>query len=67
MRPSEGVAVVQQIAVIGQVEPGQPDVPVFPKRFPQRQVEGFMRGQMLRPFAVNDGDEVTVVPAIAGG
>ena len=48
MGPAEGVAVVQQVSAVGQVEGVQGKRPVFSERFAERLPEGGVRTQKAR-------------------
>src|SRR6476646_3517956 len=54
VRAAEGVAVVEQVAVIGEVERGESRRPVFAKGLAQAQVGAGMRRQVARAVAIQE-------------
>ena len=58
MRAAEGIAVIEQVTLVGKVQGGKPDVPLLPKRPSQGKVVSGVRRQMLRTFPVEESRSV---------
>src|SRR5438270_5901005 len=69
MCAAEGVAVVEQVARIGEVQSCQAHRPLFAKSFSQRNIVGAVRGEMFGAVTVHEPRTVVVVerrPAAEG-
>jgi len=65
VRPAEGIAVIQQIPLIGEVQRGQAHIPILAKRLAKRQIVRRVRRQMPRPFAVEETGPITDIKVSA--
>src|SRR4051812_12740098 len=66
VRSSKSVGVIQQVMMVREVEPGNPDAPAFAEGFAQSQAVSRMRGQVRGAFAVEKAGAVVDVKVRPG-